>query len=345
MNASDALATLESTAGKLAGERRARPSGWAWPRCVTWAVPGGRTGGRPARVAAGPYRDLADFAARTGLPAAALEALATAGAFGCFGLSRRAALWAAGAAASVREGQLPGTTRRADRAAAARHDPGRGDAGRRVGHQHLRHSSGGPHPGGAAARRVLTASSARSAAAPIPPWPWPAWSPTGSGRRPRAGVVFLSLEDETGMLNVICPPHVWDRHRRIGHRPRPRCSSTAGSSAPAAPSTWSPPPCARSASQPPSPAATSADPRPASAPVPALVPRPPLAPGMTAPMRHRCSPNRTMPHRAVCHRLYAPSSRSGPAQCSIEPVKESHRPRSGVNRESCEAHEVQDADR
>jgi error-prone DNA polymerase len=29
------------------------------------------------------------------------------------------------------------------------------------------------------------------------------------------GVVFISLEDETGMLNVICPPHVWDRHRRI----------------------------------------------------------------------------------------------------------------------------------
>jgi hypothetical protein len=28
------------------------------------------------------------------------------------------------------------------------------------------------------------------------------------------GVVFLSLEDETGMLNVICPPHVWARDRR-----------------------------------------------------------------------------------------------------------------------------------
>jgi error-prone DNA polymerase len=27
--------------------------------------------------------------------------------------------------------------------------------------------------------------------------------------------VFLSLEDETGMLNVICPPHVWARYRRI----------------------------------------------------------------------------------------------------------------------------------
>jgi error-prone DNA polymerase len=29
------------------------------------------------------------------------------------------------------------------------------------------------------------------------------------------GVVFLSLEDETGMANVICPPWVWERHRRL----------------------------------------------------------------------------------------------------------------------------------
>ena len=27
------------------------------------------------------------------------------------------------------------------------------------------------------------------------------------------GVVFLSLEDETGMVNVICPPQVWERHQ------------------------------------------------------------------------------------------------------------------------------------
>ena len=30
------------------------------------------------------------------------------------------------------------------------------------------------------------------------------------------GVVFLSLEDETGMANVICPPQVWERYRKIG---------------------------------------------------------------------------------------------------------------------------------
>jgi error-prone DNA polymerase len=27
------------------------------------------------------------------------------------------------------------------------------------------------------------------------------------------GVVFLSLEDETGMVNVICPPPVWESHQ------------------------------------------------------------------------------------------------------------------------------------
>ena len=30
------------------------------------------------------------------------------------------------------------------------------------------------------------------------------------------GVVFLSLEDETGMANVICPPDVWHRYRKTG---------------------------------------------------------------------------------------------------------------------------------
>ena len=30
------------------------------------------------------------------------------------------------------------------------------------------------------------------------------------------GVVFLSLEDESGMANVICPPQVWERYRKIG---------------------------------------------------------------------------------------------------------------------------------
>ena len=35
-------------------------------------------------------------------------------------------------------------------------------------------------------------------------------------RPPTAGgVVFMTLEDETGMVNVVCPPKVWERHKRI----------------------------------------------------------------------------------------------------------------------------------
>ena len=29
------------------------------------------------------------------------------------------------------------------------------------------------------------------------------------------GVTFINLEDETGMVNVLCSPGVWSRHRRL----------------------------------------------------------------------------------------------------------------------------------
>ncbi len=68
------------------------------------------------------------------------------------------------------------------------------------------------------ARRVLTAAGARAAddGAEVAV----AGLVTHRQRPPTArGVVFLSLEDETGMVNVICPPHVWERHRRPEWRP------------------------------------------------------------------------------------------------------------------------------
>src|ERR1019366_10326239 len=64
------------------------------------------------------------------------------------------------------------------------------------------------------ARQVLTVASARSV--PDGSEVAVAGLVTHRQRPPTArGVVFISLEDETGMLNVICPPQVWDRHRRI----------------------------------------------------------------------------------------------------------------------------------
>src|SRR5690606_19966544 len=62
-------------------------------------------------IAAGrPYTGMEDLARRVPLSAGALEALATAGAFDSFGLSRREALWAAGALAGSGPGRLEGVT-------------------------------------------------------------------------------------------------------------------------------------------------------------------------------------------------------------------------------------------
>ena len=204
-------------------QRRAGHPGRLRPGCWGPAGPAIRLGlsavrnlGTPAaeRVAAGrPYRDLEDFATRTRLPAAALEALATAGAFGCFGLSRRAALWAAGAAASLREGQLPGTAT----GLTAPPLPAMTPAEETLADLWAT-STYGTHPvahirAALDARQVLTAAAARSAddGADVAV----AGLVTHRQRPPTArGVVFLSLEDETGMVNVICPPPVWERHQR-----------------------------------------------------------------------------------------------------------------------------------
>jgi len=166
-------------------------------------------------VAAGrPYRDLEDFARRTGLPAPALEALATAGAFGCFGLSRRAALWAAGAAASLRPGQLPGTAT----GMAAPGLPPMTPVEETLADLWAT-SAYGTHPvahvrPALAARRVIPASEVRTAAAGSAVIV--AGLVTHRQRPPTArGVVFLSLEDETGMVNVIVQPHVWKRYREV----------------------------------------------------------------------------------------------------------------------------------
>jgi error-prone DNA polymerase len=205
VNASEALATLEPPGPGQEGP------------VIRPGLSSVRNLGRIAadQVAAGrPYRDLEDFAARTQLPAAALEALATAGAFGCFGLSRRAALWAAGAAATVREGQLPGTTTGLDAPPLPAMTPAEETLA-----DLWATSTYGTHPlahirASLQARQVLTVAAARSV--PDGSDVAVAGLVTHRQRPPTArGVVFISLEDETGMLNVICPPQVWDRHRRI----------------------------------------------------------------------------------------------------------------------------------
>lgn len=168
-----------------------------------------------ATIPAGrPYRDLEDFARRTRLPAPALEALATAGAFGCFGVGRREALWAAGAAATIRAGQLPGTT------------PGLTapplpamTAAEETFADLWATGTYGTHPV-EHIRQLLTDAGVIGADTlkTAPPGATVAVAGLVTHRQQPGtarGVVFLSLEDETGMANVICPPQVWERHRKL----------------------------------------------------------------------------------------------------------------------------------
>jgi error-prone DNA polymerase len=220
VNLSSDLATLEPTgAGAGAGAGVGTEIGADGPQpAIRLGLRGVRNlGADPAAaVAAGrPYQDLEDFARRTRLSPLALEALAAAGAFGCFGTGRRESMWAAGAAAGIRPAQLPGSTP----GLAAPTLPAMTPVEETVadlwatgiyGTHPLVHLRADLDAGG-----VLTAAglgTARPGARVV------VGGLVTHRQRPETagGVVFMSLEDETGMTNVICPPHIWARYRRIG---------------------------------------------------------------------------------------------------------------------------------
>ncbi len=167
------------------------------------------------RIAAGrPYADLEDLVRRVPMSTAALEALATAGAFGCFGLGRREALWAAGALAHTRPGHLPGTAPGATApelppmtaveqtiadlwaTGTSEHHP--------IAHVRPALDERGAVPLGAVAdvpggTNILVAGVVTHRQRP----------------ETARGVIFFNLEDETGMLNVLCRPQVWERYRNV----------------------------------------------------------------------------------------------------------------------------------
>ena len=142
--------------------------------------PGRAHRGRP-READGPYASMEDLARRVdGIDRGILEALATAGAFGCFdrrrtavALDRRRALWAAGAVAQSGADRLAGVVTGAEAPQLPGHGRPRGRRGRPVGHR--RRPRRPPHP--VRARR------------PRPRWAWspPAGLRDGRPGRPGAG--------------------------------------------------------------------------------------------------------------------------------------------------------------
>lgn len=167
------------------------------------------------RETSGPYRSLEDLVRRTGLITAQLEALATAGAFDCFDLTRREALWRAGSAANDREEFLAGSIVTVQPPLFA--DPSAFETlasdlwatGISPDDHPLAHFRAGLVVRGAiSSKDMRTAESGRRVEV--------AGLVTHRQRPATAsGITFLNLEDEHGLVNVICSMGVWSRYRRV----------------------------------------------------------------------------------------------------------------------------------
>lgn len=176
-----------------------------------------------AERAALPFRDLEDFARRTEAPVDALESLATAGAFACFGHDRREALWSAGALhavrpsrhGGVREDRLPGVVPGLDAPQLPGMEPSEEVAADlwATGMSPNRHPTEFARPA-LAASGVVTTGQLRDLphgeVVEVAGLVTHRQAPGTAG-----GVVFLNLEDEDGLVNVICTPAVWRRFRRV----------------------------------------------------------------------------------------------------------------------------------
>jgi len=167
------------------------------------------------RDAEGPFRDLRDLVRRTGATAAQVEALATAGTFESMGISRREGIWLAGDAAQDLPEFLPGSL-------VAVQPPLFGDpstydvlaadlwaTGISTDDHPLTH-----YRAPLDARGVLTSRELRThevgrrveVAGLVTHRQRPATA---------SGITFINLEDEHGLVNVICSKGVWDRYRRV----------------------------------------------------------------------------------------------------------------------------------
>jgi error-prone DNA polymerase len=162
-----------------------------------------------------PFTGLEDFTRRSGAPTDAIEALATAGAFASLGQTRRSALWAAGALRDARPDKLPGLVTGVD----APPLPGMTEVEETAADLWATGLSAGRHPTEfvrerLTSRGVVTIDALRE----LPHRSVVEVAGTVTHRQQpdtAKGVVFVNLEDETGLLNVICTADVWRRFRKV----------------------------------------------------------------------------------------------------------------------------------
>ena len=163
----------------------------------------------------GLFADLHDLVRRVNLTTAQLESLATAGALGSLGVSRREGLWAAGALSAEGPDTLPGVSVGVTAPAL----PGLEQVEVATADVWATGVSVDSYPtqfvrDGLDAAGVLRVADVYRD--PIPTGRVAVAGVVTHRQRPGTahGVTFLSLEDETGLLNVICSAGLWQRFRR-----------------------------------------------------------------------------------------------------------------------------------
>ncbi len=206
LNASSATATLEVDPSSTGG----------------WAVRMGLDyvrglGTEPAEeIEAGrPYTSVEDLRRRVPkLSLPILEALATSGAFGCFGIDRRSALWTAGAMAQTSSDRLPGIVTGMEAPTLPGMSP-----------QELSHAdlwATGVAPDGHPTLHIRERLSELGVVTSSGLVDHPAGARVFVGgvvthrQRPATagGTTFLNLEDETGLINVVVSKGCWQRYKK-----------------------------------------------------------------------------------------------------------------------------------
>ncbi len=170
-----------------------------------------------ARRIGGVFTSPEDLAHRTGLSVSALEALSAAGALESIGLGQRQGFWAAGALAEIGPGRLalaPGIEA-----------PDLPDVGDEERSRLERWATGisVTHPVSFIRERLsnvgcitcmealeLRTNTRRVRVGGI----------VTHRQRPgtAAGIIFFNLEDETGLLNIVVFPDLWDQQREVARR-------------------------------------------------------------------------------------------------------------------------------
>ena len=165
-----------------------------------------------AARAEAPFSDVTDLSRRADLGPSQLEALATAGAFDSFGLDRRQALWAAGFA--EHGGHLPGSTPVVD----APLLPGMSEVDLTLADLWATSVSPQRHPLEHLREQLQQAGllSVDDLQTCRPGRRVHVAGLVTHRQRPGTamGTTFLNLEDETGMLNVVCSVGVMKVHRQ-----------------------------------------------------------------------------------------------------------------------------------